>query len=312
LAGTVNHRISRREGFVTTIHALVLEEGDDGWDKVQPTKKQAPAQTEKGKGSVPPDTAHAAAQAVQKVFADIAGRGSSRVAQIRKHLTSKDKGKSPPRHVSEVWYADVADDGKPGFAQRVQIDEDNHGELKQVPYLTPFGYGPFGLVLPRYPGTRVLLVNAGGGPDDLVDAGAIWERDGGPPSEPGDWWLALPIGFTQRDDIGDTAGVAVDGAATHDLIDADGTRVIETKRFVIRVTDQPTETSSRPAPGNDAPDGSVLIETKSSNGAAQIVLKDDGSITVKGTSISFDSGSGDITLKAHNVTVSVTGTMDVS
>jgi hypothetical protein len=42
------------------------------------------------------------------------------------------------------------------------------------------------------------------------------------------------------------------------------------------------------------------------------VLKADGSITVKGTSITFDAGQGDIAMKAHNVNVTVTGTMDVS
>jgi hypothetical protein len=313
LVGSVSHKLSRRAGFVTTIHALVLAEGDDGWDAAKPTDKQPPAVKEKARGSVPADTAQAAAQAVHNVFLDIAGgRNNPRVSEIRKHPNSKAKGKTPPRHTSEVWYADVASDGKPAGSQRVQIDEDHHGELRQVPYLTPFAAGNYGLVLPRYPGSRVLLVNAGGGPDDMVDVGAIWERDYGPPAEAGDYWLALPINVTQLEDIGEAAGPPGDGDGTHDLIDAAGTRVIETLRFVVRVTDSPTEITGRPVPGNDAPAGSVLIETKSSSGAAQIILKADGSITIKGTSITFDSGSGDITLNAANVKVTVSGSMDVS
>jgi hypothetical protein len=187
-----------------------------------------------------------------------------------------------------------------------------------VPSATPFALGNYGLVVPRYPGTRVMLLNAGGGPDDMVEIGALWRRDYGPPAQAGDYWLALPIGLTSRENMpsgsqAPTDALPGDGPATHDLIDGDGVRVIETKTFVIRVTDQPTDITGRPLPGSDAPDGSVLIETKPNSGSgAQIILKADGSITVKGTSISFDSGSGDITLKAANVKVNVSGTMDVS
>ena len=250
---------------------------------------------------------------VRDVFRDISGRVTNRIAQIRSHPASTQSGGTPPRHTSEVWYEDVAGDGMPARAQRVQITEEQHGESLEVPYLSPFAWGHFGLVLPRYPGTRVMLSSAGGGDNDLVDMGALWLRDGGPPSQAGDYWLVLPIGVTPRDDIGETDGTAPDGVASHDLIDGDGTRVIETKRFIIRVTDQPTTCTARP-PISDAPDGSILIATKSANGAAQILLKADGTITVKGASITFDTSDagGDITLKANNVKVSVTGTMDVS
>ncbi len=182
-----------------------------------------------------------------------------------------------------------------------------------MPYLTPFAWGSYGLALPRYPGTRVLLATAEGNPADLVDIGAIWPRDGGPPAAAGDYWLVLPIGVQQRDDIGEGDGVAPNGNASHDLIDADGTRLIETKRFIVRVNDQPTECTSRPVPGDNAPEGSVVIENISQGNTARIVLKEDGSITISGTSITLDTGGqGDITLNAKNVKVSVSGTMDVS
>lgn len=313
LVGSVSHRLSRRAGFVTTVHAVVLaSDSDNGWDAVKPSTTPAPARPARVAGAVPADTAQAAARAIRDVYRDIGGRVSNRIAQIRKHPASTQTGATPPRHTSEVWYADVAGDGMPAAAQRVQITEAQHGEAREIPYLSPFAWGHFGLVLPRYPGTRVMLASVSGD-SDLVDIGALWTRDGGPPSLAGDYWLALPIGVSPRDDIGEGDGVIDDGFATHDLIDGDGTRVIETKRFVIRVTDQPTTCAARPAPGAGAPDGAVLIETKSAAGNAQIVLAANGAITVKGTSITFDtSGQGDITLKANNVTVNVSGTMDVS
>ncbi|MFL6139704.1 MAG: hypothetical protein ACJ74O_18175 [Frankiaceae bacterium] len=311
LVGSVNHKLSRRAGFVTTIHAVVLASDDDtGWDKAKPASKPSPANGTRAPGSASADVAHEAARAIRDMARGASGAAANRIAQIRRHPASTQSGRTPPRHTSEAWYADVSGDGMPAAAQRVQITEKQHGEARDVPYLTPFALGNYGLVLPRYPGTRVLLASAGAGDSDLVDVGALWPRDGGPPSEAGDYWLVLPIGLVQREDIGESDGWVGDGAASHDLVDADGTRVIETKRFVVRVTDQPSDCTKRPKPG--APDGAVLIETKSGNGAAQILLKDDGSITITGTKIALDSGQGDITLTAANVKVSVTGTMDVS
>jgi hypothetical protein len=307
-----SHKLSRRNGFVTTIQAVVLASTDDqGWDPPSTDPAPSPERNARAPGGPTADTAVALAGSIRDIYADVAGSSRARLGQIRQHRASTQTGATPPRHTSRVWYADTGGDGLPALTQRMQVAEGHHGETQQVPYLTPFAWGHYGLVLPRYPGTRVFLTTGAGGDNDLVDLGAVWPRDGGPPSEAGDYWLALPIGIEQRDDIADSDGTAPDGVASHDLIDGDGTRVIETKRFVVRVTDQPTECTSRPEPGDDAPDGSVCIQTKSSNGSASIVLKDDGSIEVKGTKISFEA-DGDITLKADNVKVNVTTGMDVS
>ncbi|HEX3931755.1 MAG TPA: hypothetical protein VHW64_13700 [Nocardioides sp.] len=307
-----SHRLSRRNGFVTTIQAVVLASTDDqGWDPPSTDPAPSPDRNARAPGGPSADTAVALAGSIRDIYADVAGAARARLGQIRQHPASTQTGATPPRHTSQVWYADTGGDGLPALTQRMQVAESHHGETQQVPYLTPFAWGHYGLVLPRYPGTRVFLTTGAGGDNDLVDLGAVWPRDGGPPSEAGDYWLALPIGIEQRADIADSDGAAPDGVASHDLIDGDGTRVIETKRFVVRVTDQPTECTSRPEPGDDAPDGSVCIQTRSSGGNASIVLKEDGSIEVKGTKISFET-DGDITLKADNVKVQVTTGMDVS
>jgi len=98
----------------------------------------------------------------------------------------------------------------------------------------------------------------------------------------------------------------------------------------VRVTDQATQGGTRPDPDDSVDAGSITIENKSGGNTAQVVLKSDGSITVKGTSITLDTdgqgdltlkgssitldtgGSGDVSIKASNVKVQVSGTMDVS
>lgn len=311
LVTEVSHRISRREGFVTTVRATVLGDNDPGWDTV-PGAALPDDGPPAPHGTVSADPAAGAATALQVLvrnsIARTASPGLPRIAQIHDHPAS-----GVPRHTSVVRYSTAAPDGLPVAAQRTQITGQPYGELKEVPYLTPFGWGHFGLVLPRYPGTRVLLASAGGGPGDLIDLGSVWERDSGPASQPGDYWLMLPIGVPDPEHLPDGGGAAADGPASHDLIDGDGNRIIETARFVVRVTDQPTRSDGRPDPTSSAPAGSVLIETQPSGGnGASIELKDDGSVTITASAISLDAGQGDITLKANNVKVKVAGTMDVS
>ena len=123
--------------------------------------------------------------------------------------------------------------------------------LDGVPYATPFAWGRCGLVLPRYPGTRVAAAFRNGDADDPIDVGALWESGQGPESEPGDWWLILP-GDVPRRRRGQHAGRRAappehTGKATNDLIDADGNRVIEVGGLTVRVGRTPAAAGQRPA-----------------------------------------------------------------
>ncbi|UOX91108.1 hypothetical protein MUY14_10975 [Amycolatopsis sp. FBCC-B4732] len=308
----VRHEISRERGFLTTIRAVVLAGADDGWDEITPgTAKEA--QRARRSGVPFADSAQGAASTIGDVIGDLTGRAfgvtRARPAVIHDHAVSPDT----PKHTSEVWHSDTAPDGRPQAAQRTEITADAHAELTQVPYVTPFAWGSYGLVLPRYPGTRVVLANVGGSSADFVDVGALWRQGGGPDARPGDYWLALPVGIDQREHLQDPARqVPPDGLASHDLVDGDGTRVIETARFVLRVTDQLTRVPDRPAPDDGLDDGSVLIESRSGAGAARIVLKGDGSVTISAKSITFDAEDR-IELNTKDVRVQLDGgTMDVS
>ena len=307
LATQVTHRLSRRQGFVTTIQATVLRPDDDGWDPVDESTKENPYTAREQRGSKPADHATGAAAAVEGVARTVAQRARGarlRAGQIRAH-----PGDTADQNASDLWYATAPPDGLPNEIRRVEITPDQHGELRAVPVVTPFAYGGYGLVLPRYPGSRVLLADTGGG-REVVDLGGVWEDGVSPPAKPGDWWLVLPIAQPTDDLTSDAdASPPTSGDASHDLIDAHGRRVIEVGGLTLRVTDSPTACDQRPDPGST---GAVVIENTKDGKSAQIVIKDDGSITISGASITIDAGKGDISMNAANVKVKVSGTMDVS
>ncbi|MEU4291321.1 hypothetical protein AB0E63_24100 [Kribbella sp. NPDC026596] len=308
----VTHRLSVRQGFVTIVRAAVLrDDKDDGWDPVPPPRHDdVHAEQDAVRGSVPADKAAGAAGAVRGVARAVA-RGSRAlrllVGQIRAHPAGP--GNSPDQTSSDIWYSQAPDDGRPAAVRRLPVTPDQHGELRQVPVVTPFAFGGYGLVLPRYPGERVLLADTGGG-QDVVDLGSVWDEDRTPPAEPGDWWLLLPVAVPTDDlEAGEDAAPPADGFASHDLTDADGRRIVEVSGLTLRVADVLRKTSERPDPGQA---GVVILESTKGGKTARIELHDDGTIAITGTGITLDAGTGDITLKAADVKVSVTGTMDVS
>jgi hypothetical protein len=94
---------------------------------------------------------------------------------------------------------------------------------------------------------------------------------------------------------------------TQDLIDADGNRVIEVGEITIRVG----RGSLRPAgerPERSEDDGAVTIEH--ADAGTCIVMKSDGSVEIKADNILFEANNK-ITMRAQNVDVEVSGTMDV-
>lgn len=305
----VSHQISREKGFLTTVRAVVLPGSDDGWDRDDPAAVALDRPPARPAGVPFTDSARGAASTIHAAIGDVTSRAAratrARPAIIHAHDVAD--------HSSEVWSADAAPNGKPRSAVRAEITEQVHAEHVKVPHLTPFAWGSFGMVLPRYPGTRVVLANVGGASGDLVDIGAVWPENTGPHARPGDYWLALPVGIAEREFLRDPGKqLPDDGLATHDLIDGDGTRVIETSRFVLRVTGDLTRVPDRPAPDEDLGAGTVLIETKSGDGGARIVLSADGTVTVTAKSITFDAEDR-IDLKAKDVRVKLDGgTMDVS
>jgi hypothetical protein len=308
----VTHRLSARQGFVTVVSATVLRDTtDDGWDPVPPPRgDDRRTAGDVVRGGVPADVASETAKAVEGLSRTVTRASAALrllVGQVRAHPGAD--GGAPDQTSSDLWYSRAPEDGRPAAVRRLPVTPGEHGELRRVPVVTPFAFGGYGLVLPRYPGERVVVADAGGG-QDVLDLGSVWDDGVQPPAQPGDWWLVLPISEPVDDLPADrTVEPPRAGDASHDLIDADGHRVIEVSGLTLRVNDIPRQCTERPEPGET---GVVLLENSKDGKAARIVLHDDGTIAITGTGITLDAGDGDLTLKAADVKVSVTGTMDVS
>jgi len=170
-----------------------------------------------------------------------------------------------------------------------------------------------GLVVPRYPGTRVVLVHRNGQALQPVDIGALWESAQGPDTLAGDWWLILPAGID--DDKREKASGATQPKpwfkeVTNDLIDADGNRVIHVGELTIRV--------GKLTLAGDRPDRAPLKEgvtIEHAAGDARITIDKDGKIRVEANGdLELVSKQGDIALQAPqgSVNVSVADSMEVS
>jgi hypothetical protein len=200
--------------------------------------------------------------------------------------------------------------------------------LQGIPYATPFAWGKCGLVVPRYPGTRVVVLHRNGQANDPLDVGALWEAGHGPDSQAGDWWLILPVDIPESDraTIANNATPKEHtGKVSQDLIDAEGNRIIEVGELTIRVgKDSLKNAGERPKRPNEnnptgTPDCVTIEHTKE---GSKIVMKPDGSVEITAKKIKFDTsqsngdieldaGQGNITMKANSVDVQVLDSMNV-
>jgi hypothetical protein len=297
---TVDHKLSRTGGFVTTIAGVEFTSEANQWDGHTPASERTPAF--KASSDVKPETS--AGKAVQRlVKSHVDAMHFAEVCEVRRATT---QGRAePPSQTVDLLCGLEPGDGHANQSRRLAINRKDADRASGVPYATPFAWGKCGLVLPRYPGTRVVSVSREGRADDLIDVGAIWESGRGPDSQPGDWWLILPAGVPaqrRQENASDQAPPEHEGKVSQDLIDADGNRVIEVGQLTIVVLPQAKlrAAGQRPEHGEHVP------------GGASIIVKPDGSIAIKAERIELDAGEGDITMKARNVNVKVTGSMDVS
>jgi hypothetical protein len=304
---SVRHRLGKATGFSTEVKGVTVVDEDHPWDILTDkgtSVRHAPTTPAADPGS------EAAGAIVDHLKSWTSGLQTIEVGQVRAfHSTTADKDNVS--QTETVWEGLQPSDQNPNGSRRLPIDP-NHGVRFDMPYATPFAWGKCGLVLPRYPGMRVVLGHRQSLEEDAVDLGALWDSGEGPDSQPGDYWLSLPVDVAQnhRDKINDTdAATPHQGKVTQDLIDAEGNRVIELGSLTVTVGKSKLQSAgSRPVQAK--PDGSITIQH--SAGGSEIVMLQDGTIRIKGKAIALDAGTGDISLTAANVTVKVTGTMDVS
>ena len=304
---SVRHRLGKASGFSTEVKGVVLADPANPWD----THADTGASPKPGRASPGADAGSNAAAAISDhVQGWVATRIAFDIGQVR-NFTAQGGDATTPSQTEMIWEGLQEVDRNPNGTRRLPIDKNNARRMA-APYATPFAWGKCGLVVPRYPGMRVVVAHRRSMDNEPVDLGAIWDSGTGPDSAPGDWWLSLPVGVAsdKRDQAADDADpVPWDGKVSQDLIDADGNRMIALGSLVVRIgADSLGDAGERPKPADD--DGSITIEH--ADGGSKIVMKQDGTITIQGKGITLDAGSGDLEIKAANVKVSVTGTMDVS
>lgn len=301
---SVSHRLDRNKGFTTTVSGLEVETVGDADVAIWDVPVAAPSRAAPGVAALSDDGTPEGALAGS--VAQFVGRAMRQYSQTDVgEVVASEPGTSTGngrRLSSRVVRGATAEPG--GALRSVTHDIWRVGAtpLPSVPYVTPFAWGPYGLVLPRYPGTRVVMTHGGGDPSDPLDIGALWNgrpdaASAGPPQAKfGDWWLSLPAGVEPASAdaaLASPAQPAADSKATNDLTAADGGRVLEVGQLVIRVGEAALAPAGRrPDPG-DAPRAGILIEQK--DGSARITIDQDGKVTIK----------------AANVVVEVEGTMDV-
>jgi hypothetical protein len=311
---SVKHSLGRTKGFATVVSGVeVAGANEKAWDAAPKDGPSEPVPaTAPRLASSSASGAGAAAAAILTQAADAArSRRFPEVGEVRRFNHSGGAAAEPPSQTETVWRGLIVPDGKENSARRLPVRRKEPSPVPGVSYLTPFAWGKCGLVLPRYPGTRVLLDHRNGEGTDAVDVGAFWESGKGPTSEPGDWWLILPVGVAadKRQTLPDSTSPPSEhtGKATNDLIDADGNRVITVGELTVRVgQDGLTTAGTRPARAGD--EGSVTIEHVA--GGSKIVMKSDGTVVITAKNIEM-TASENIKLTAAKVDVKVSDKMDV-
>jgi hypothetical protein len=303
---SVKHRMGKATGFSTEVRGVELIDPANPWDSYSDTGASRKPQVASPKA----DAGAKAADAIMN-YVDSWGSGQFTfdVGQVRR-FTSQSSGDKTPSQTEMVWEGLQEVDRNPNGTRRLPVDQRNAARM-DIPYATSFAWGKCGLVVPRYPGMRVVLAHRRGMEQEPVDVGAIWDSGTGPDTKPGDWWLSLPVGVdeSKRDSAADSeTPESWSAAVSQDLIDADGNRMIELGSLVVRVgKDDLSNAGTRPELPDDA--GSISIEHV--KGGSKIVMKQDGSIAIQGSAITLDAGDGDITIKANNVNVNVSTAMNV-
>ena len=325
----ITHQFNTTVGWLTEASGVVVTGvpvGEAAWDVVQTRHGAPPATDDAGQ---PLTGEEAVGQAVGRRINDaIAAIPSSTIAEVRDH-TLKTRVTTHVETAAQTLtlLRGFIDQGGPHQSRLDDIDRAGNDIQTNVPYATSFAWGPFGHVLPRYPGMRLLLVNNNSNANDPVDVGALWKTDTDAASaaptntEAGDWWLTLPAfenGPPPAASGTDAVGPDPETKATHDLITARGDRVIQVAGFTIRAITGSELTTPATRPELGADDGAILITQQDSG--AEIRINADGSIAIISSAaltittqdnVEIEAG-GDLILTGNNIELNARsgGTVD--
>jgi hypothetical protein len=301
LVTEVTHAMSRTGGFSTRISGRTILDvlPPPPWSVFHTDTglEEAPGMPAGPRGG---DRATAVARQVRDLARAALGRiRLTEVAEVRSAVSKASSPPEPPAQTVTVWEGTGAAGVHAHQSRRLPINRDRPYERRGCGTVTPFAWGQCGLAVPRYPGMRVMIGFVNGAAEDPIDLGAAWGPDQRMDSEPGDWWLKLPVDQS-TDAIRDTADHLPSGHVVNDLTKKDGTRVIEVGKLTIRVGEMP-DIGARPEHTADA-----AVSIEHTDGKARITLDQNGVVTITGETINIDAGSnGTVSISARDVNVSV-------
>jgi hypothetical protein len=315
---SVEHKLGRTSGFATTVAGVSIKDADDAWDTYTDGASETPAADTGSKGAAA-NGAVQAAKAIKALAQDAAAAARhAEIGEVREMHVEAGSSAEPPAQTLKVWRGLAAPDGRANQARRLEVRREGFSPTEGVAYTSPFAWGKCGLVLPRYPGTRVVMVHRNGQAEDPIEVGAVWESGQGPKSEAGDWWLILPVDVPSSDRASvddETTPTKHEDKATNDLIDAEGKRVIEVGELTIRAGKEKLKgAGERPTPGAET----ITIENAEKE--AKITIDKDGTIVIHAAkNLKVEAPEGDLELTAKNnlkltaskVDVKVSDKMDV-
>ncbi|MCW8900034.1 MAG: hypothetical protein OQK95_05170 [Gammaproteobacteria bacterium] len=294
---SVEHRLGRNTGFVTTVTGVTVQGENDFWDIHSDRSRQ-----NRNSDTSQPATPEAqVARTTQRIIQHSINQYSfTEIGEVRA-VNVQDQD-DVPGQTETVWRGLVNEDGMANQSRRLDIRRPSERAAPNTPYLSPFAWGKCGLMLPRYPGMRVVTTHRQGLQSDPLDIGSLWKSGETSVTQPGDWWLSLPaaVETNKRQSVNNDEVVpAYEDKVTNDLIDADGNRVIEVGSFTLRfVKDKLANAGTRPTAGEE---DCVTIENADTS--SFIKMKKDGSIEIKGKGITLDGDGNDIILKGNKVKV---------
>ena len=343
---SVHHVIGPNSGFLTTFTGVVVDTSRLANDVSSVWNIRSNLSDEDQSHSEDEiDSSSPAGRLAQSVLRTVERRlGSVHhavVGEVRYHQSESTDDPSKPQFTSAMLHGTIPNRLDPegtGATQRShlvrngRIHRSANNALTQIPYVTPFAWGRFGLVLPRYPGMRQFSVPRHASATDYVDIGSVWHTENGADSagpmqaQTGDWWLSLPVGASDGSALTNAESGAMpnpDATACTDITNSDGERLLSFSKFTIKTgLSALHEPGMRPDPKQEDENeekfwNGIIIE-QSDNGA-RIAINDDGEISILGNggtdapaaSITIDK-DGDITINAQNVNFNVSGAVNVN
>jgi hypothetical protein len=308
---SVQHRLGKNRGWVTTATGITVDttsQPEGVWDVIE-AAEAGEAEASGGDRDAADPTEAVVHHIRHEARAAMRTRARPRVAEVRTNHQSTEMAGTAIGTAAQSLDLLVGlgpPDGQPRRARRQEIRRTD--ELRRnIPYLTAFAWGPFGQVLPHYPGERVLVNFHEDSQDDPVVIGSFWQTadasaDAAPQNvESGDWWLILPadIAATARTSAAgtDPAPPPEDAKAVHDLIDATGARVIQMKELTIRTLPAENLGPAATRPVNGA-EGGILI---THDNGAKIHIASNGAITIEATEGLKLKAGGDVEIEGANI-----------